>query len=104
MGEDNKWDEQKKNTRYYLYQVHIKPRRHADFTPPSRQGELDGTDGTLGCPGLATAVSEGRGVYSLSFMAVVVCPQTLASLQCRDGACRVLADQADIASTKRVAP
>ena len=53
---------------------------------------------------------EGGGVYSIeemypiSCMAVVVWPQTLASLQCRDGACRVFADQADIACTKREAP
>ena len=32
---------------------------------------------------------------------VVVRPQTLASLQCRDGARRVFIDQAEIACTKR---
>ena len=45
----------------------------------------------------------GEG-YSLSSMAVVVRPYTLAPLQCRDGARRVVADQADIASTKRETP
>ena len=39
-----------------------------------------------------------------SRMTIVVCGVTLASLQCRDGACRVLTDEADIACTKREAP
>ena len=37
-------------------------------------------------------------------MAVVLRPQTLPSLLCRDGARRVFTDQANIACTKREAP
>ena len=40
----------------------------------------------------------------MSYMAVVVWPQTLASLKCRDGAYQVFTDKADIACTKREAP
>ena len=43
-------------------------------------------------------------MYSISCMAVVVWPLTLAPLQSRDGACRVFTDQANIACTKREAP
>ena len=46
----------------------------------------------------------GERVYSLSCMAVVVRPQTLASLKHRDGARRAFIDQADTACTKREAP
>lgn len=43
-----------------------------------------------------------EGGYSLLCIAVVVCPYTLASLSCRDGACRVLTDQKLLApSAKR---
>ena len=37
-------------------------------------------------------------------IAAVVWPSSLAFLQCRDGACRVFSDQADMACTKRKAP
>ena len=39
-------------------------------------------------------------MYSVSCMAEVVRPYILASLQCRDGACRAFTDQTDIACTK----
>ena len=46
----------------------------------------------------------GEGVYSLWCMTVVVWPYTLASLHCRGGARRVLADQADSTCTKSKTP
>ena len=55
-------------------------------------------------PSTYTCGTAEGGVYSLSRMAVVVLPWTLASLQWRGGASRVVTDQADIACTKREAP
>ena len=54
-------------------------------------------------PRIPTMPTGGRvgGVYSFSCMVVVVWQETLASLQCRDGARRVFSDQADTACTKR---
>ena len=47
------------------------------------------------------AIWGGGGRVLISCIAVVLIPLTLASLQCQDGARRVLTDQADIACTKR---
>ena len=46
------------------------------------------------------AEKRGRGSVLPSCMVVVVCPKTLAPLQCRDGGCRVFTDHADIVCTK----
>ena len=60
------------------------------------EGERRG--GVVGRGGIAGRA--GGGVLNLC-MAVVVWPQTLASLLCRDGARRVFTNQADIGCTKR---
>ena len=43
-------------------------------------------------------------MHGRSRMTIVVCGMTLASLLCRDGACRVFTDQTDIACSKGEAP
>ena len=45
----------------------------------------------------------GWGGVLISRIAAVLRPLTLTSLQCREGACRVLTDQADIVRNERSA-
>ena len=61
-------------------------------------------EGEISLRGLVPSTGLRRGVYSLSCMAVVEGPSTVASLQCRKGARRVFTGLEDIActpSTKR---
>ena len=98
--ETGKWLAGRSQERYYRFgrRLDLYRKWHLLYIVGGQKIIVENTNGT----GLVSSVWEG-GVLGLR-IAVVVRPQTLASLLCRDGACRVFTSQADIVCTKRKAP